>query len=142
MIGHHLTMIVISMISGLFSGMWIWADKFSDIRVSLNDVYMATLMTALMIFFMAALYKDTVWIIGSLLAICATVWLIRSQRFVTKKQYFQGMIPHHSMAVQMSKRLLENDKTLTSTEKQFISNIVKTQDQEIMFMKNQLSGTP
>jgi hypothetical protein len=128
-------MITISMASGLMSGMWIWADKPSDIRLSLNDVYMALLMTALMIFFMALLDKQYVWLTGSVLAVFITVWLIRTQRFIDKRQYFKGMIPHHSMAVHTSKRLLENDSTLSGTESQFVNNIIQTQNQEIQWMK-------
>ena len=42
-----------------------------------------------------------------------------------------GMIPHHSMAVHMSKKLLEKKNTITS----FLKNIIKTQDNEIIFLK-------
>jgi hypothetical protein len=129
-------MIFISVLSGLFSAMYIWADKFSDIRISINDLYMALLMTGFMIFFMAALAGDTIWIVFSLLSIGTTVWLIRTQRYVSKRQYFRGMIPHHSMAVLMSKRLLENDTSLTQHEKQFVDQIIQSQEREIEWMKN------
>ena len=137
MIGHYLTMILISMASGLMSGMWVWADSPSDIRISLNDMYMTGLMTALMIFFMAVLDKHYVWITGSALVAFIIFWLIRTQTLISKKQYFQGMIPHHSMAVLMSKRLLENDTGLTNEQKQFVNNIIQTQAQEIKWMQQQ-----
>jgi uncharacterized protein (DUF305 family) len=41
------------------------------------------------------------------------------------------MIPHHSMAVHMSKRLLEKDNNIQD----FLQNIVSNQSQEIDFMK-------
>lgn len=135
MIQHYAIMIVIMLISGVLSGMWVWADKPSDIRLSLNDVYMVLLMTALMIFFMALLDKQYVWLTGSALVALAILWLIRTQTFIDKRQYFKGMIPHHSMAVHTSKRLLENDSTLSGAEAQFVNNIIQTQNQEIQWMK-------
>ncbi len=135
MFGHYFTMITISMVSGLMSGMWVWADNPSDIRLSLNDVYMALLMTALMIFFMALLDKQYVWLTGSALVAFILVWFIRAQMFVDKTQYFKGMIPHHSMAVHTSKQLLENNSTLSGAEAQFVNNIIQTQKQEIQWMK-------
>jgi uncharacterized protein (DUF305 family) len=41
------------------------------------------------------------------------------------------MIPHHSMAVHMSKKLLEKENNIS----QFIHNIIKTQENEIAFLK-------
>jgi len=41
------------------------------------------------------------------------------------------MIPHHSMAVHMSKRLLEKDNNI----QKFLQNIVSNQSDEINFMK-------
>jgi uncharacterized protein (DUF305 family) len=52
---------------------------------------------------------------------------------VNTNQYILGMIPHHSMAVHMSNKLLEKEST---TLKPFVENIIKTQEKEIEFMKN------
>jgi len=41
------------------------------------------------------------------------------------------MIPHHSMAVHMSKKLLEKEN-ITSP---FVENIIKTQENEILILK-------
>ena len=136
--GHYLTMIVISLISGIFSGMWVWADKPSDIRLSINDIYMIGLMTALMIFFMALLDRHFIWMAGSVLIIGFILWGIRTQAFVSKYQYFSGMIPHHSMAVLTSKRLLD-DPTLVGDERAFVEQIIATQEREIAWMKSHLS---
>jgi uncharacterized protein (DUF305 family) len=46
-------------------------------------------------------------------------------------QYKLGMIPHHSMAVHMSKKILEKKNNIT----QFVKNIIKTQEDEISFLK-------
>jgi hypothetical protein len=137
MIGHYLTMAVISLASGILSGMWIWADKPSDIRISLNDVYMATLMTVIMLFFMALLDQRYVWALMLGILAGLTLWLIRTQAYVSKSQYFQGMIPHHSMAVLTSKRL-RNDPTLSRDERKFVEQIIATQEREIDWMKSRL----
>ena len=42
------------------------------------------------------------------------------------------MIPHHSMAVHMSKKLLEKENTITP----FLNNLIQTQENEIVFLKN------
>jgi predicted TPR repeat methyltransferase len=115
--------------------MWVWADKFSDIRFSLNDAYMVSLMTSFMILFMAILGRNFLWFSLSLLGVIGSFWLIRTQRYVHKKHYFRGMIPHHSMAVLMSRRLLENDATLSPKEKEFVKQIIAIQEKEIQWMK-------
>jgi hypothetical protein len=122
-------------VSGVLSSMWVWADKVSDIRLSLNDIYMILLMNAFMVFFMSVLDKQYVWVAGSAIIVLSVLWLIRTQTFISKTQYFQGMIPHHSMAVHMSKRLLEKDG-LTNEQKQFVNNIIQTQAQEIELMRS------
>jgi uncharacterized protein (DUF305 family) len=41
------------------------------------------------------------------------------------------MIPHHSMAVHMSKKILEKENNISL----FVKNIIKTQEDEILFLK-------
>jgi hypothetical protein len=135
MIQHYVTMILVMVVSGVLSSMWVWADKMSDIRISLNDIYMILLMNGFMVFFMSLLDKQYIWAAGSALVVLVVLWLIRTQTFISKTQYFQGMLPHHSMAVHMSKRLLEKDG-LTNEQKQFVNNIIETQAQEIEWMRS------
>jgi hypothetical protein len=129
-------MILIMIVSGILSSMWVWSDKISDVRISLNDGYMIALMTSFMIFFMSVLEKNVTYIIISLTFVGLVLYLIRFQKFVSKRQYFQGMIPHHSMAVHMSRRLLMNDTTLSEDEKIFVENIIRAQESEIDLMKS------
>lgn len=139
MIHSYSTMILIMLLSGLFSSMYIWSDKLSDIRLSINDVYMIGLMTSWMILFMSILSKDIKIIILSLIAISILLVLIRKQSFVSLNQFYTGMIPHHSMALLMSKRLLEKDnKNITDNDKLFIKGIIDTQQKEIEWMKKRL----
>jgi hypothetical protein len=119
-------------LSGFLSTMNIWADKLDDIRFSLNDLYMTLLMTGWMFFFMGIWYKEkTIFLIGTVLVL-SSLWCIRTQFLITTNQYVMGMIPHHSMAVHMSKKLLEKESTPLNN---FIKNIIVTQEKEIEFMK-------
>jgi hypothetical protein len=128
-------MILIMILSGFLSSMYIWADKLSDVRIAYNDIYMVGLMTSWMILFMAFLQKDLIILLVSLGFVILFLYYIRTQKHISKKQYYKGMIPHHSMAVLMSRRLLENDKTLSPAEILFVKNIISTQNAEIDQMK-------
>jgi hypothetical protein len=119
-------------LSGLLSTMNVWVDKVDDIRFSINDAYMTLLMTGWMFLFMGLIYQEiSVFFIG-LLLIMLNVWCIRKQFLVTETQYKLGMIPHHSMAVHMSKKLLEKENITSSP---FVENIIKTQENEILILK-------
>ena len=60
------------------------------------------------------------------------IWCIRNQFLITETQYKLGIIPHHSMAVHMSKKLLEKENNIST----FVENIIKTQEDEILILKN------
>jgi hypothetical protein len=129
---HYVIMFFIMILSGLLSTMNVWVDKVDDIRFSINDVYMTLLMTGWMFLFMGLIYQEiSVFFIGLSLIIC-NIWCIRNQFLITERQYKLGMIPHHSMAVHMSKKLLEKENNISP----FIKNIIKTQEEEIIILKN------
>lgn len=131
-INHYTVMFFIMILSGLLSTMNIWVDKIDDIRFSINDVYMSLLMAGWMFLFMGLVYQEvSVTFIGLSLVI-VNIWCIRNQFLITETQYKLGMIPHHSMAVHMSKKLLEKENNITL----FIQNIIKTQENEISILKN------
>jgi uncharacterized membrane protein YGL010W len=118
-------------LSGFLSTMNVWVDKFDDIRFSINDAYMTLLMCGWMFLFMGLVYHETnVFFIG-LTLIVTIIWCIRTQFLVNETQYKLGMIPHHSMAVHMSKKLLEKKNNMAP----FLQNIIKTQENEILFLK-------
>ena len=129
---HYVIMFFIMVLSGLLSTMNVWVDKVDDIRFSINDVYMTLLMTGWMFLFMGIIYQViSVFFIG-LSLILFNIWCIRNQFLITETQYKLGMIPHHSMAVHMSKKLLQKENNISS----FLKDIIKTQENEILFLKN------
>ena len=128
-------MFFIMIIAGALSTMNVWVDKISDICFSLNDFYMVLLMTGWMFFFMGIIYQHLYVFIFGLLLVIINIYLIRTQTFVTENQYKLGMIPHHSMAVLMSKRLLKKKNNIQP----FLKNLINTQESEINFLKNKSS---
>lgn len=125
-------MFFIMIISGLLSTMNVWVDKLTDIRFSLNDIYMTLLMTGWMFLFMGLWYIDKrIFIIGTALVLL-NLWCIRTQFMVSSNQYRLGMIPHHSMAIHMSRKLLQNHPVNNIN---FVKNIISTQEKEIEYMK-------
>ena len=129
---HYLVMFVIMILSGLLSTMNVWVDKVSDIRYSINDVYMTLLMTGWMFLFMGIYYRETNIFILGLFLVIVIIFCIRTQLFVSQEQYELGMIPHHSMAILMSKKLLEKKNTIQP----FLHNLIHTQKKEIQFLKD------
>ena len=128
---HYTLMFFIMILSGLLSTMNVWVDKIDDIRFSINDVYMTLLMTGWMFLFTGLIYQQLdIFFIG-LPMVIITIWCIRTQFLVTETQYKLGMIPHHSMAVHMSKKILEKENNIVP----FLQNIIKTQENEIMVLK-------
>ena len=128
---HYIIMFCIMILSGLLSTMNVYADKLDDIRWSLNDIYMTTLMTGWMITFMSIYYKDLSPFIVGICIVLFSFYAIRTQLFISQDQYLLGMIPHHSMAILMSKRLLTKDNSITL----FLNKIITTQTKEIEYMK-------
>ena len=119
-------------VAGALSTMNVWVDKISDIRFSLNDLYMILLMAGWMLFFMGIIYKHLYAFLFGLILVIANFYCIRKQWFVSENQYKLGMIPHHSMAVLMSKKLLRKPNNIQN----FLKNIITTQEDEIIFLKN------
>jgi hypothetical protein len=117
--------------SGILSTMNVWVDKYQDIRLSVNDVYMTLLMTGWMFFFMGIFYMDKPIILFGLTLLLFMFWCIRTQFLVNQSQYIMGMIPHHSMALHMSKKLL----TTTPGIEPFLINLIHTQEKEIEYLK-------
>ena len=126
-------MFFIMILSGLLSTMNVYAASPTDIRYSLNDVYMILLMCGWMYFFMGIYHSNNSNALFGFVLVIINLWCIRTQFMIDEKQYLLGMIPHHSMAVFMSKKLLEQKNSIND----FLKNIVTSQTSEIAYMKMQ-----
>ncbi|AAC96641.1 hypothetical protein PBCVAN69C_311L [Paramecium bursaria Chlorella virus AN69C] len=135
--GHiHETFVMfgISILAGVLSTMNIWVDNIKDVRFGLNDLYMVLLMTGWMFLFTGMYFKQLgTSVFGGILAI-AMIIMIRKQMFVNGDQFRLGMIPHHSMAVHMSKKYLEKDDGNVGL-RVLALKIIASQQQEIKLLE-------
>jgi hypothetical protein len=130
-------MIICMFFAGYASTMNNWIDNWDDFRFSLNDFYMVGLMTGWMLFFMGLFTLRLGKTIFGLIIVIIFFILIRTQTFVTEIQYLKGMIPHHSMAIHMSKKLEKKPNSISH----LLDEIIKTQKKEIIIMKSYLNDT-
>lgn len=134
--GHDMfVMFGIMMLSSLLSTMNVWADQWSDIRWSLNDVYMGILMSGWMLLFMGVWYNMLTYIGFGICFVLLAIALIRTQLFITTNQYKLGMIPHHSMAVFMTNKLLQKSQNLPTNIDTLAKQIVVNQRRERDILK-------
>ena len=130
MIHSYAVMFLIMLVTGFLTTMNLAVDSWTDIRWSLNDLYMILTMTGWMLVFMAALNQDWWIMAAAVVLVAASIWAIRVQLLISTDQYVMGMIPHHSMAVHMSRQLINSPGPL----KEFANQIIKNQENEIAFM--------
>ena len=109
-----------------------WAYRLADVRMHMNDVFMIALMTGWMLLFTS---HGNMLVIGAFIAFVLVC--IRYQLFVDDRQYLNGMIPHHSMAILMSQRI--KDKTRDPRVRALAEQIIQSQEDEIRIMNELLS---
>jgi hypothetical protein len=102
MINHYLVMFVIMIFSGLLSTMNVWVNKISDIRFSINDVYMTLLMTGWMFLFMGICYREfNIFMVGLFLVI-VIIFCIRTQLFVSLQRHLlMSPCPRRSTGIKL-----------------------------------------
>ncbi len=121
----------------------IMTNKTENITNSLGKVYLSLLMGLFMILLEIAMHdhqydvfslKNYVLVGGFILVV---IYLYRTQKYVTDKEYLEEMIEHHSMALLTSSRIIE--KTDDYNVSKLAKNIIQTQTDEIKRMKEMLS---
>jgi uncharacterized protein (DUF305 family) len=122
--------------------MYAMVNAFPNVLNSINQVYMAGLMTAPMVVIELALMRDmypdqrlNAIVAGvSVLALILFFVAIRTQAFVGNTQFLRSMIPHHSGAILMCSRAKLEGSELTT----LCQNIIKSQAEEIAQMRRLL----
>ena len=69
------------------------------------------------------------------------IYILRTQVFFNSTDWLKGMIPHHSVAITTTKKVLEKvsgDENENSYIYRLAKDIVYNQEREIIFMKNML----
>ena len=134
-------MIAISF-AAMYILMYAMVDTFANVLLNVNQIYMASLMTAAMILIemlvMGGMYKNRKYnvIIISFGAILLVVsfFAIRFQTAVSDRQFLKSMVPHHAAAILMVKETKIQDPEIQKLAEEIISS----QQKEIDFMKSKL----
>lgn len=123
----------------MYALMYAMVDAFGNVYMSLNQAYMAGLMTAPMIVIelalMGAMYSNKslnrVLVVVSVAVGVACFFLIRAQSAIGDEQFVRSMIPHHAGALLMCAQAQLSDPELQELCRQ----ILEGQQREIDQMK-------
>lgn len=133
---------ILSFIS-MFVLMYMMVDKYDNVFLNLNQVYMAGMMTAPMLtlelFLMRSMYPNKLVnafiIIFSLIFLILFILFIRFQTVIYDKDFLKSMIPHHAGAILMCEKASIADPEI----KNLCQSIISSQQAEIDWMKKKLN---
>lgn len=134
-------MLLCSAISMYFT-MYFNTYEFNHVHFSWTRMYMTFIglggMAIIMFLFMKKMYrnkvKNTAIIVGSLLLMSISTYLVRHQIPIDDIKWMRAMIPHHSIAI-----LTSNKADLEDPEvKKLAEEIIKAQKKEIAEMKSMI----
>jgi Ca2+/Na+ antiporter len=120
------------------------SNSMANITNSLGKVYLSIIM-GLYMMFLEIMMHDHQYnvfsmkyyiIIGCLLGFF--IYLYRTQKYITDKEYVKEMVEHHSMALLTSNQILE--KTDNYNVSKLAKNIIQKQEDEIRDMKGLLTS--
>lgn len=134
-------MLIFSAIS-MYITMYFNTYEFSHVYFSWTRMYMTFIgisgMAIIMFLFMKKMYenkiKNTAIIIGSLLLLSISTYLVRQQIPINDVKWMEAMIPHHSIAILTSNRANLKDPEV----KKLSEEIIKAQEKEIAEMKKMI----
>ena len=137
----HIIQFVVMIIVGVcFNPMNMLAYRFDDLYLSLTLFYGGVLMASNMMwsheivhYLSMGHFNQNIFILGLVLS-GVSIYLLRSQLFITDEQWLKRMISHHSTALTTSHNIL--NKTKNMEVKELANDIIEIQDDEIEFMKN------
>jgi hypothetical protein len=121
---------------------YIMTNSYKDVVSSKGKLYASLIMALFMCLveiLMHDLYTQSFsknYYIVFIILLTLIIIFYRKQVFINDKDYLNGMIEHHSMALLTSNKALS--KTKDGTVSQLASNIIKTQEQEIDVMKKKV----
>ncbi len=129
--------------AAMYMLMYSMVDVPGHVYMSLNQVYMAALMTAPMvvieILLMGMMYQNKGWnwviIVASVVVGIACFVFIRQQTAIGDEQFLRSMIPHHSGAILMCEKASIQDPEI----QQLCQQIITGQRQEIDQMEEILN---
>jgi uncharacterized protein (DUF305 family) len=117
-------------------------NSLADVTNSIGKVYISVIMALYMVAFEVMMHDhqysvmSTRTYVGIFGFLALFVFLYRRQIGINDKQYLEGMIEHHSMALLTSNRILE--KTSDYNVAKLAKNILQKQEDEILEMRSTL----
>ena len=122
--------------------MYLNTYALDHVYFSLTRFYMTVLMIAamalVMLLFMQHMYQDKrrngLIITGSISVFIAALLMVRSQTFVDDTTWMKAMIPHHSIAIMVSKRAAIKDPEV----RRLADSIIVAQEREISQMQTMI----
>jgi hypothetical protein len=121
----------------------VMVEKTADITNSIGKAYMAVIMGISMVFLEVMMHDhqydvcSTKLYIVLIIGLALFIYLYRKQVAIKDKQYLEGMIEHHSMALLTSKEILK--KTDDYNIAKLAKNIIESQENEIKTMRSLLN---
>lgn len=122
----------------------IMVDSFDNITNNIGKVYMSVIMGLFMVLVEIGMHDMQYGSMSStkyalIIGLVALfIYLYRNQVVVDDKQYLDGMIEHHSMAILTSEEILK--KTDNYNVAKLAKNIIQKQKDELREMKEMLSS--
>ncbi len=140
--GRLLVMTVLSF-AAMYVLMYAMVNSLGNVYASLNQFYMAGLMTAAMVIIelalMSGMYPDrrlNAIVIGAGAIVLIVFWIFtRQQTAISDKQFLRSMIPHHAGAILMCNHASIRDGEI----QRLCQNIITGQQREIDQMKAKLT---
>ena len=136
----HLALMLVASFLAMYALMYAMTNRFDDVFMNLNQVYMAGLMTAPMavieLIVMRAMYENArLNMIIMAIAVLTGIAMftgIRTQTAISDPQFLRSMIPHHSSAILMCQRASITDpaihelcRGITSSQQAEIDQMVR-----------------
>jgi len=135
-------MIVLHFIA-MYIFMYAMVNVFDNVFNSLNQVYMAALMTASMVLIelplMSSMYKskklNMIILAAGAIVLIGSWFGVRQQAAIGDRQFLRSMIPHHAGAILMCQQASIQDQEIRT----LCNNIISGQQAEIDQMKTILA---
>ena len=135
-------MFVFSFLIQYFAMPPLMVNSLNDITNNIGKAYLAVIMALSMVLVEVGMHDMQYGIVSTtkyalILGFCALfVYLYRNQVAINDKEYLNGMIEHHSMAILTSEEILK--KTDNYNIAKLAKNIIQKQNDELREMKGLL----
>ena len=138
----HLIQFIIMVVVGvLFNPMNALAFRYKDLYLSTTLFYGGILMACNMIWAHEIIHylsmghiNTQVFLVGVILSLLSTIFLLRKQFMVDDEQWLKRMISHHSTAITTSKNIAAKSRNPQVIK--LANEIVDAQEKEITLMKS------